>query len=408
MGKQSSRICYKGKDHKDIYYQKNYHRAMYKGDELVWMKIGGEYYIPFISSEIGWKICIYYPESNSVEVTENVYHYAGNTSRGIYEDGYYRFNGTFLFTVDMRCLSRDGKKFVTYDEQETEAINGFIGGALGFQKLYFLNNDGKLENSIETSIETYQESTIRVVDYFKKECFFSRWQTKLVRVNKNGYEYPEKNLGNEILYYVYIKGKHIFLTVSKYSWLILYETEDFDLWNQTETAIRVEWFKGAVLGGSAKKSLSVVYADEKYLLYTLYNDKISLYETNDFLNFSYVELPDYTIIRGTKENGVVYLFSDSNKATVETIKNISESEGVSFSFVLKHIVYFKPPNVGISQTLLYNNGIKQPVQSLFFNGDTVGGNETIELSIFIYIDNLYLRESENNFCIDFMKDLKEV
>lgn len=39
MGKQSSRLYFQGKDHKDIYYQGHYHDAMYIGSTLVWEKI---------------------------------------------------------------------------------------------------------------------------------------------------------------------------------------------------------------------------------------------------------------------------------------------------------------------------------------------------------------------------------
>lgn len=46
MGKQSSRMLYKGKDHKDIYFQGKYHDAMYLGYELLWHKIRQEgYYV---------------------------------------------------------------------------------------------------------------------------------------------------------------------------------------------------------------------------------------------------------------------------------------------------------------------------------------------------------------------------
>lgn len=39
MGKQSARLYYKRKDHKDIYYKGHYHVKMYKGDQLIWEKI---------------------------------------------------------------------------------------------------------------------------------------------------------------------------------------------------------------------------------------------------------------------------------------------------------------------------------------------------------------------------------
>lgn len=47
MGKQSARLYYKGKDHKDIFFQNHYHSKMYKGSELVWEKILGNEYIVF-------------------------------------------------------------------------------------------------------------------------------------------------------------------------------------------------------------------------------------------------------------------------------------------------------------------------------------------------------------------------
>lgn len=39
MGRQSSRIYYQGKDHKDIFFQNKYHQKMYKGSDLVWEKL---------------------------------------------------------------------------------------------------------------------------------------------------------------------------------------------------------------------------------------------------------------------------------------------------------------------------------------------------------------------------------
>ncbi len=39
MGKQSSRMYYQGKDHKDIYFQGHYHDKMYIGSQLVWEKL---------------------------------------------------------------------------------------------------------------------------------------------------------------------------------------------------------------------------------------------------------------------------------------------------------------------------------------------------------------------------------
>ena len=42
MGKQSARMYFRGKDHKEIYYQGHYHDAMYIGSTLVWEKLKAE------------------------------------------------------------------------------------------------------------------------------------------------------------------------------------------------------------------------------------------------------------------------------------------------------------------------------------------------------------------------------
>lgn len=39
MGKQSARLYYQGKDHKDIFYRGNFHNKMYKGSQLLWEKL---------------------------------------------------------------------------------------------------------------------------------------------------------------------------------------------------------------------------------------------------------------------------------------------------------------------------------------------------------------------------------
>lgn len=60
MGRQSSRIYFKRNDHKEIYYQGKYHKAMYIGNELVWEKGGNENSIPM---EVSGKYCVFYEKS---------------------------------------------------------------------------------------------------------------------------------------------------------------------------------------------------------------------------------------------------------------------------------------------------------------------------------------------------------
>lgn len=52
---QSSRLYFNENDHKDIFYKKRYHKAMYKGDILVWQQLGGKMkkYQDIVGTEYG-------------------------------------------------------------------------------------------------------------------------------------------------------------------------------------------------------------------------------------------------------------------------------------------------------------------------------------------------------------------
>lgn len=55
MGKQSARMVYQGKDHKDIYFQGNYHNAIVKNGEVVWYKLYDNYCITLTGEVIDIK-----------------------------------------------------------------------------------------------------------------------------------------------------------------------------------------------------------------------------------------------------------------------------------------------------------------------------------------------------------------
>lgn len=78
MGMQSSRMIYKGKDHKDIYFQGKYHDAMYLGYELLWHKIKQEgYYVLIVSNgkegrEDGVYIIVFDEKTGEFEIVMEV------------------------------------------------------------------------------------------------------------------------------------------------------------------------------------------------------------------------------------------------------------------------------------------------------------------------------------------------
>lgn len=105
MGKQSSRIYYRRKDHKDIYFQGVYHNAMIvrkEGDaELVWRKLYDEGYFVYTRQASGFYTAILYPKYRIREYHNNA---ASNT---YYSDRY--LVRKYAYSSAKAIISSDGK-----------------------------------------------------------------------------------------------------------------------------------------------------------------------------------------------------------------------------------------------------------------------------------------------------------
>lgn len=103
MGKQSARIYYQGKDHKDIYYDGHYHDAMYLGSQLLWKKI-----------KQGWELAGYFEGTG----------FCQKVTYG---------NGMFLF---WSCTKSQIQLIVTSDCGESFQIYSHSAGKYYFQPSY--------------------------------------------------------------------------------------------------------------------------------------------------------------------------------------------------------------------------------------------------------------------------------
>lgn len=122
MGKQSSRLYYQGKDHKDIYFQGHYHDAMYVGSQLVWEKIYDErteLWLDEIDSNVGhYKVtsCIMYPDGTVAFFSD----YGTRPERILFSGG--KIGGTF---------------FENYSSIPFDWINGMNFGIFSVDNLNF-------------------------------------------------------------------------------------------------------------------------------------------------------------------------------------------------------------------------------------------------------------------------------
>lgn len=384
MGKQSSRIYYKEKDHKEIFFRGCYHRALYKGSKLMWMKLDGEKYIPMAKSvKDEYGIYIYYPESKGIEKILE-----------LQSEQELIFNGTFLFTDELEFISRDGKKYESYDYEKSEKKDiAVISGCIGHKKSggeywFFFNDNGKIEKEIKLPVVQLKYENIKTADYFRDYYFFRRQsghRNVLGIIRKDGYELPDVTFrGGTISYYVYANDLHIIL-VAYNSQLYVYKTKDLSTWTYYNTGIET------IIGNNESMPemvLSCINDGEKYLLYVqsrkgFRRQQTLLYETYDFEKFVNIPLPVYITLYGTKEESVRYLITDEEK-----FWNAPPDEDNIMVIDRSH--FFQPAYVDNESTLIYNNGIRMNPQSI--------------ISSWMYIDNLYLQDSENNMVLDFWED----
>lgn len=377
MGKQSARLYYDGKDHKDIYFQGNYHRVMYKGDELVWMKLGGKTYIPFVKHlNDGYQIYVYYPDTKSAEKILDI-------------DGAYNFtfNEKFLILYGTDIVSKDGREFLSYDYGAEYYKAAILGGVLGRKSgsldlyLFYLGNNGNIVNEKLILKYGYYGELLIPITYFREYIFF-KLESEVGIIRKDGYRPKNlKLIGGAPLYYAFVNGSHTILVAYR-GYLYIYKTKDFLTWTYQGTGI------ATAVGDSGfgyDYILSCIYDGEKYLIYTISNvskEIMLLYETYDFENFTNVSLPAYITLKGTKESSICYLYTDKERF----MENPPDGD---LSFALHHSSFCRAM-VQNNTILAYQDGIRMNPHSIMTSGT--------------YIDNLYYQDSDNNMLIDFLEE----
>ncbi len=123
MGRQSSRLYFQGKDHKDIYFQGHYHDAMYIGNQLVWEKLGGKLE-PMLYEDISVGVPEEYRKNHVLNMVSTVFGsvvFAANVS-DIYArngSGYlfrYNSNGEYAHISGMNTAIRGSNDDVLFPD----------------------------------------------------------------------------------------------------------------------------------------------------------------------------------------------------------------------------------------------------------------------------------------------------
>lgn len=391
MGKQSARLYYQGKDHKDIYFQGNYHNAMYVGANKVWEKITGEKY--FVLSVMN-QLFIVYIDTKSWEALCD-----GNNG-GLQEHDVYAIysNRNFLYANCGKTSQENDEKILSSCMVSKDGKTWYRLWSTDYPKVM-----GRIENYFSYSSNSFFP-VYDVNSYFCSvyECFFdhfrnlgshvhfmtgnvcgdainsergpleldyylenSSWVTKFVFAYNGEFDsviiddLPSPNcffMNSDILYI--LKGNKVFI---------------YDLQSKT-----LEEKKATGMTYNKFTPKEVIFIDNKILIYaTVRNEQLEdmglyVYESEDYINYKMTKIPEVITVKDaeTQESISINLLSES-------------ANDYRFNWNFKNIKnsYFENEQMKAD---------KLHIASTVFKTGEVR---------FIYVDNVYFQDSEENFAI---------
>lgn len=414
MGKQSSRMIYRGKDHKDIFFQGHYHDAMYKGTELVWHKIRREgyysiivrtkmremlvlifnektgefeeimkiknntespaYYIPLLSSADGERIYVSTLGTESLAAASIDGINFGNTNLD-YEDIYYGFwTGDHYYSNYIWSLYQSGSYYLS----KVEVI---------FKNQVFSVNPKTVHTGLSVGDRDYEYTNIEVREY----------NAFLKLVGKNG-KFPV-HLHRTYYYYKDTKKKK-FICVLKY-----YDVENETIGEITE--ISQEDLDGLYVS-------PVFFVNNKYIFFIDKLLKNNIHKTygyysedginyNDFFMDSFKGagigvLPSYVAFR----DGVYYIYTSDkyNQNDISSIVNLTIDFEHFFEKELPFEVDIDGNKINVKK-MVY--GLNLDDYIYFYNGERSNpeyGMLSRYENYICYLDNMFFRESKGNKYIE--------
>lgn len=399
MGKQSARIFFQGKDHKDIYFNGYYHDKMYIGSMLVWEKIESSKWI--------WR------ERIAFRLNDCDYLEAGN--------------GIFLTCL----LNPEFHEFEEYTEKtfimtSRDCVNwnlykyDFDIVGYGLETLIFKNGYFNFINSSEMYYRTTDGSDLEKVELDNIEIMIG---DKIIP-RDTVHIFHIKRLDDDIC--AYLSMKDIALDNCLYTGLFILFTDDFIHWKSTPT-IKVQ-------KNSSNSYQYLVYSrlgighyawnffkiEDEYILSAYVYDEVEgnvkrklvpLLKTKDFYSYEEIYLSEgYISSEGIPRifnltvmgKNHLFQFDDSENGKKYT------TDFVNFHSDLSEIIKFETQPEILSKASVveleggYDAGsnIIYVIKASVFGSDDLGNHFTKEFFMFIVCDAdnnvLYYEESNEN------------
>lgn len=408
MGKQSSRLIYREKDHKDIYFKGKYHWAMYKGSKLVWEKLAGdEYFVTScISASGGMRtLMVDIPNKDYLELLprhEGIILY--NNSDFCFGLGDYNGKEHIFATID-------GLHYKLGDEFEHENLSVGDSAFYGFTKdsLYYIFEEHYGSN-VRSSISQYYIGDDLVVKKGNEILFEYYVRKNITSVNSGILILRINNFGNNGNFTItYLNDKNLSTVTSAIPYMSGFSGQLFCI-NNLLYGVEVSRYYVPNISEEVEYWLSIKLCDIEagtagaYKCINLTGKGVSSSVRNVFYvgGFFYV----YYLIR--------LAYGSTNFE--EYCAKISKSGNVIINKKIEYQVKAKSkdgeemefnPLVFTQKVTSTNTAFSDGEQ--FFNGAAYFKNgiqmekEGIMLvnsSYFVFIDNMYFEDSENNFFVN--------
>lgn len=409
MGKQSSRMIYRGKDHKDIFFQGRYHDAMYKGMELIWHKIRKEgYYSIIVKTKTKEMFVLIFSEKTG-EFEEIM-----KIENNVESDAYY---------VELLVAMDSERIYVS-----TLGIDSLLASSI--DGINFENTNLEYEENIELLLCSNYHS-----DYlwrFRRSSN-SVWLTKNVVSFKNGTlsvntksndthlgrfaaTWEDANMGD-----TYGRNAKIGMHVHNITHYPLSENEFrvttimyYDVENETSGEI----CKITAYGTNVSKFFCI---NNMYIFFITISDKEDnhkryVYYSNDGINYENslmdtgkgnhfnASRPDFIFYRG----GIYYMYGGAKSGNIGAPATLVLTKDF-IHFSIKDIpnriyVGTKEYNIASFMPIEYNSATQNAIY--FFNGERSTPEDGMLLTgasnrkLLLYFDNMFFRESGGNRFIE--------
>lgn len=412
MGKQSARLIFRGKDHKDIYFQGKYCNALYvcKDDttpELYWRKLYDEGYFVYgfstFSPTVPY-IAIMYPE---YKIREYITNFVSTT---LYHSNnlFVRFDAT-LIPMRLCWISEDGKLWKKTELGDLgTAIRGVVPKGDGIVVGNALDNYGR---------------TMEYTYYPVKDCIIDKKNpVKLYSDSEHGTQtsgsiYNYANITDILILYdnyekiafaLDMNGKiynnlfpvvtgtgdpsegcfnGMYWVVDRLSYQMSYNSYSIQAYVSTNP-YSGEWERKTFFNTNTYYRCVAIQAKEYIALYFVhqYGYAMQAYTTKDFNNFQQIDIPDNLLVPFIGET-----WSEDIKYVNIMLSPNAESRSDSLNY--NFLTSYSSADIFQGNLNYVENQKISPFKGLLLQVAGQGSTVTI------YIDNLFFKESENNFAI---------